>query len=144
MDRDSQYIIVDSKVLPEVFSKVLEAKSLLAKGIAKNSTEACKMAGISRGAYYKYKDSLFTYSERMNNEIVTFHLTLADEPGVLSSVLSRLYETGANVLTVNQNIPNDKVADVTVSVRMQQQVETMEQVIQLIKSTDGVLDFKQI
>lgn len=144
MDRNSQYIIVDSKVLPEVFPKVLEAKSLLAKGIAKNSTEACKMAGISRGAYYKYKDSLFTYNERMNNEIITFHLTLADEPGVLSSVLLRFYEIGANVLTVNQNIPNDKVADVTVSVRMEQDSEDMEQIIRLMKSTDGVLDFKQM
>ncbi len=37
------------------------------------------------------------------------------EPGILSSVLDQISESGANILTINQNIPVDGVAPVTVS-----------------------------
>lgn len=37
---------------------------------------------------------------------------------MLSRVLQKLYELGANILTVNQNIPVDSVAVVTISVRI--------------------------
>ena len=42
---------------------------------------------------------------------------LKDEPGVLSSILAALYELGANILTVNQNIPIDSVASVSISIK---------------------------
>jgi ribosomal 50S subunit-recycling heat shock protein len=37
---NNKYLLVESSALPEVFNKVCEAKSLLAKGIAKNASEA--------------------------------------------------------------------------------------------------------
>ena len=50
----SKLLLVDACVLPEVFEKVVEAKRLLAVGIAKNLSDAAKTAGISRSAFYKY------------------------------------------------------------------------------------------
>lgn len=143
MERSDRYIVVDADVLPEVFLKVLEAKSLIAKGAAKTSSEACKMVGISRGAYYKYKDKLFSYSERMNSGSVTFHFVLEDEPGILSAVLTRFYELGANILTVNQNIPNDAVAVVSVSVRIPNDAESdQSNILDLLRQVKGVVDVK--
>ena len=49
-------MLIDSKVLPEVFSKVLHAKKLLADGECKDISEAVKKAEISRSAFYKYRD----------------------------------------------------------------------------------------
>ena len=46
-------------VLPEVFTKVVEAKRYMAQGKAKSYSDAAKMAGISRSAFYKYKDFVF-------------------------------------------------------------------------------------
>ena len=65
------------------------------------------MAGISRSAFYKYKDAIYLYDERMSENITTLYLTLEDRPGVLSLLLSELYRAGANIITVNQNIPVD-------------------------------------
>ena len=50
-------LLVDAGVLPEVFGKVLEAKEHLQSGRAATAAEAARMAGISRSAFYKYKDS---------------------------------------------------------------------------------------
>ena len=51
MSEIPQYVLVDINVLPEVFEKVLHAKLLLAKGIAKSSADACRLADVSRGAF---------------------------------------------------------------------------------------------
>ena len=56
MKEHSKYLLVDSQILPEVYLKVILAKKLLAQGKAKSASDAAKAAGISRSAFYKYKD----------------------------------------------------------------------------------------
>ena len=58
------YFLVDLSILPSVYSGVIAAKNLLASGEAVSVSQAVKMAGISRSAYYKYKDKIFEYSEQ--------------------------------------------------------------------------------
>ena len=115
MSEDGMKIIVDAELLPEVLLKVIEAKRMLSQGKAKNSSEAARLAGISRSAFYKNKDGVSVYGDDRRNKIVTYYLTLMDNPGVLSTVLSLLSKHGANVLTINQNIPLDGAAQVTIS-----------------------------
>ena len=55
---ERRFLLVDAEVLPEVFVKVLQAKELLASGAVSNISAAAKQAGISRSAFYKYKDTL--------------------------------------------------------------------------------------
>ncbi|MBQ4094853.1 MAG: ACT domain-containing protein [Oscillospiraceae bacterium] len=137
-------VVVSSDVLPEIISKVLEAKRMKARGDAKNSSEACRAVGISRSAYYKYKDSVFTYEERLTNKIVSLYLVLCDVKGVLSQVLSKLYEHNVNILTVNQNIPVDDVATVTVSFRFEDEATSASQLRQEISQLSGVVSVKII
>lgn len=142
--KNTKLVVVNSEVLPEIILKVLQAKKLRAGGDAKSSTEACKAVGISRSAYYKYKDSVFAYEEKLNQKIVSFYLVLRDEKGVLSSVLTRLYELNTNVLTVNQNIPIDDVATVTISFRFETDQLDAAMVREEIHRLSGVVDVKII
>ena len=115
----NKLVIVSSEVLPDIVLKVLAAKRMRARGEVSTSSEACRKVGISRSAYYKYKDSVFNYEEQLTNNIVSVYCILRDEKGVLSSIISRLYELNTNILTINQNIPIDSVATVTFSVRFE-------------------------
>lgn len=144
MDEPLKYLLVEAKVLPEVFTKVMQAKMLLSRGKAKNASQAAQMAGISRSAFYKYKDSIFLYDERMNENIVSFYLTLEDRPGVLSSLLSEFYKLGANVITVNQNIPVDGVAIASVSVRTADATRSRSQILDMLEKLDGVVEAKSV
>ena len=112
-----QYLLVDSKVLPDAFLKVVRAKQLLAQGRVKSLSEATKAVGLSRSAFYKYKDSVFTYQNTNARQIATLIAELVDEPGVLSELLAVLSQSGANILTINQNIPVDSVAPISISMR---------------------------
>ncbi len=143
VDKD-QLIIVNSDVVPAVVLKVIEAKRLLSKNKAKNSTEACKMVDISRSAYYKYKDKVFIYEDKSKKSTTTLYLKLSDEPGILSTVLQILYEHGANILTVNQNISIESVADVTITLKLGESSSDYTKVRNALTSVEGVVDYKRL
>lgn len=132
------WVLVDSSVLPEVFGRVLEAQEHLREGRAATAAEAARMAGISRSAYYKYKDAVQSFHASQPEQLLTVHLLLRDKPGVLSAVLSAFAEHGANILTVNQNIPTDGRASVSVSARTERLSVPPETFLQMLRELSGV------
>lgn len=137
-----RFLLVETSVLPEVFLRVVQAKRLLAQGKVKSSSEAAKLAGISRSAFYKYKDSVQQYNSKLSDDIVTLYATLTDEPGVLASLIAQLYTAGANILTVNQNIPVDSVAHVSISAKVGGMGCTEEDLLRQLRQLPGVVDAK--
>ena len=131
----SRLLLVDSSVLPEVFLRVVEAKRLLAIGQVRSLSEAAKAAGISRSALYK--DCVFVHNEALDDKVITLSARLEDRPGVLSGLLNSLSEQQGNILTVNQNIPVDGVAAVSVSARLPLPMD-IEQLRQNLLSLSGV------
>lgn len=134
----SRLLLVDASVLPEVYERVLEAKLLLSSGTADSAAQAARMAGISRSAFYKYKDAVFPYDAAQSGSLLTVHLLLLDRPGVLSAVLTAFADAGANILTVNQNIPADGVATVSVSARIDRLHESADEFVGSLGALDGV------
>lgn len=141
---ENKRLIIASDVLPDVFLKVIEAKQLLSKNAAKNSSDACRMVGISRSAFYKYKDKVDVFDEKNSGLISTLYLKLTDEPGVLSKVLKLLYELGVNILTVNQNIPVDAVAIITIGIRINRDELDPEDIVKSLSRLYGVVSVKKI
>lgn len=107
--------IVEASMLPEVFLRVSEAKELLASGAVRTVAEAAARAGISRSAFYKYKDAITPFRDMKRDQIVTMSLITQDRPGALSSVLAVFAKAEANILTINQSIPTNGVGMVTIS-----------------------------
>ncbi|MEG2086748.1 MAG: ACT domain-containing protein [Angelakisella sp.] len=134
-------LLVDVSVLPDVFERVVEAKRLLAVGKVKNLSEAAKEAGLSRSALYKYKDYVFMHNENIDERVVTMNSNLVDRPGVLSGLINELSLLGANILTVNQNIPVDGVAPVSISARLAVTAD-VEQMMARLASLDGVVEVR--
>jgi len=139
VDKLTKYLLVDAKVLPEAFTKVVHAKRLLAQGKAKNLSEATRLADISRSAFYKYKDHVFDYQHHNTRQIATLSCELADEAGVLSGLLATLSESGGNVLTINQNIPVDGVAHVSIALRCDHMDRQIEDVLRQLSALEGVV-----
>ncbi len=140
---EKKYFLIEEDAVPEVFHKVMEAKRYLATGKAKNSSYAAKMAQLSRSAFYKYKDKIMEYRLADNN-VITLFFSLEDLPGVLSSVINKLYECGANILTVNQNIPSDGVASVTISLRTSEITMAEPQLLEHLRQCAGVVRINKL
>ena len=107
--------LVEAAVLPEVFLKACEAKELLQTGASATVAEAAARAGISRSAFYKYKDAIRPFRDIRRDQPITMSILTRDRPGALSSVLSVFAEMRANILTINQSIPTNGVGVVTLA-----------------------------
>lgn len=142
MTNSTRFLLVDASVVPDVFLRVVEAKQLLARGKAKSFSEAAEMVGISRSTFYKYKDTVFTYDGAMTKQIATISAELEDRAGVLSALLAALSEKGANILTINQNIPVDGVAPVSISMRVDHLQVSSDTLIQSLSTLDGIVNIR--
>ena len=143
MQSDSDYYIVDKKVMPEVFLKVLRAKQLMRSDESMTVMDAVAAAGISRSAFYKYKDHVSCLNESRRGRIMTVAFDLEDRSGLLSNVLNIIARHGVNILTINQTIPVNGIANVTISIDTGASFDITE-LIEKLKTTEGVMALKVI
>ena len=122
-------------------STVEECRALGVQAISvqANVAEAAECAGISRSAFYKYRDAITPFTDLGRTRIVTFHILLRDEKGALSSLLSLLAQTGANVLTINQSIPTNGAAIVTISIQTGGMDRTVDELLQGLKAEQNII-----
>ncbi len=139
MGKSPQYFIVDAAALPEIFLKVAQAKRLLDTGEARTVNEAAQTVGISRSAFYKYKDALRPFNDMLNGRIVTFQILLKHEPGALSAVLNIFAGCGANILTINQGIPVGGCAAASVGAETSGLKMTTEELLELLAAEKNVV-----
>lgn len=135
----SKYLLVDTKVLPDIFEKVMQVKDLINVKKAHDISEAVKIVGISRSTYYKYKDYVFSVSESMRGNKVAIYLLLDHKAGTLSSILDKMAENHANILTINQDIPINNTANVSITFDTYNLKITLEQLLEDIKNTENVI-----
>ena len=139
MKNTPKYFIVEAAALPEVFLKVAEAKRLIATGQASTVNEATKITGISRSAFYKYRDSVQPFQKMNVSRVITFQFVLHDEPGVLSAILSTYAAQGANILTINSITPSNGCALVTISAETTEMTVSLDELLRMLTATSGVI-----
>lgn len=144
MREDKNFFIVDKSVLPEIFIKVMEVKNLLESGKEKTVQEAVAKVGISRSAFYKYREAVHPLYENSRGKTVTIAMNLDDTTGLLSSVLNSIAKVGANILTINQTIPINGIANVTITIETNDMDGDIGSLIRDVENLRGVQTFKII
>ena len=112
---------------------------MLQSGEVRTAGDAARTVGISRSAFYKYKDAVRPFNDMLHGRIVTFQFLLKDEPGVLSAVLNIFAQTGGNILTINQSIPSNGCAAVTVGAETSGLRIALEELLNQALEIEGVL-----
>lgn len=130
---NQKYYIVSTEALPEVFIKVAEARRMLQVG------EAARMVGISRSAFYKYRDMVLPFENMMNGRVITLQLLLHDNPGQLSLILNLFAQRQANILTINSIVPTNGCAVVTISAETIELNVALEEFLRELRETRGVI-----
>jgi ACT domain. len=136
--RDDEYYIVKKRALPEVLLKVVEAKRLLDSERVMTVQEATDAVQISRSSFYKYRDDIFPFYDHVRGKTITFMIQMDDTPGLLSKVLNNVAKAQANILTIHQSIPVNKIAMLTLSVEILPQTEDISQMLKAIEELEGI------
>ncbi|WP_227766177.1 ACT domain-containing protein [Zhaonella formicivorans] len=139
MQRGSErFFLVSADILPEAIKKTAEVKEILTKKEAATINEAVEKVGISRSAYYKYKDGVFPIHAAGASKITTISLILEHRSGILSQVINTIAQFQGNILTINQSIPLQGVANVTISLETGNMLQSIEELLQGLKQINGV------
>ncbi|MGI6574447.1 MAG: ACT domain-containing protein [bacterium] len=136
-NKDALFLLKE-EALPTTFKKTIQVKEYLKKGVCKTVNEAVKKAGISRAAYYKYRDYVFPFTELSREKIITFYLLLEHQPGVLSQILSLIANARGNILTINQGLPLQGVANVSITMETKEMSVEAERLLIDLGKCEGV------
>ncbi|AQU79072.1 ACT domain-containing protein [Planococcus kocurii] len=111
---EQRYYLVREDVLTEAMQKTLEVKKML-QNDRMSIMDAVNKTGLSRSAFYKYRDAVFPFHSIVKERILTVFLQLEDRSGTLATLLQAVAENGCNILTIHQTIPIQGRANVTLS-----------------------------
>lgn len=136
--------IIDKKAVPESLIKAHEVNMLIENDKTLSVLDAVKKVGISRSAYYKYKDMITPYTPLKMNKVVTLFMELYDVAGNLSSVLNIIAKQGANVLTINQNIPVNGKANISISIDTGGMKKDIRYLEKKLRSIENVSKFSAV
>lgn len=139
MKDSKKFFIVREDMLPASILKTARVKEMLTAGEADNVQDAVDELGMARSTYYKYKDGVFPFFNADSMNILNLSLLLQNRSGVLSAVLNSVASLRGNILTINQNLPLHDVAQVTLSVNVEEMDMTVNDFINELRHISGVI-----
>ena len=116
--RTGRSYIIREDILPDAIRKTAQVKEMLTRGEALTVNEAVEKAGISRSAFYKYRDGVLPYTREDRERITAMTLILEHRTGVLSNVLNAVASMKGNIVSINQSMPVQGVAVATMNVNV--------------------------
>lgn len=135
---DKKFYLVREDVLPEAMQKTLQAKEMIERGKALSVWDAVNRVGLSRSAFYKYRDTVYPFHSVVKEKIITLFFHLEDRSGTLSELLSTVASSGCNVLTIHQSIPIQGRANVTLSLNTGEMHMDMNEFLNRLKRLEFV------
>ncbi|WJY28192.1 MULTISPECIES: ACT domain-containing protein [Sporosarcina] len=135
---EDQFYLVREDVLTESMQKMLEAKRLLAAGDVSTIQQATAQVGLSRSAYYKYKDAVYPFEEIARERVLTVFIQLEDLKGSLAVLLETISSVHCNVLTIHQTIPVQGRANITLSLNVTEMTVSVETFIHKLNAPSFV------
>lgn len=140
MKKDSGYkfYLVREDILPEAIKKTIRVKEILKHHQTKTINEAVQLMDLSRSAYYKYKDYVFPFYDVTQGKIVTLSMMIFDKPGELSQVLNTIAANNGSILTINQGIPLQGMADISISIETKGITIPVDDLIKKLEKLSGV------
>jgi chorismate mutase len=136
--QEQRFYLVREDILPESIVKTLQAKELLAQGTVSTVNEAAEAVGLSRSAFYKYKDGIFPLTRLERERIITISMDLLHRSGILSKVLALIAAYEGNVLTIHQTIPLQGSANVVITLDASGTGERMAEFMRDLQALEGV------
>ena len=131
--------MVQEDILPEAIKKTIKVKEILKMGEVKTINEAVEKMDLSRSAYYKYKDYVFPFFEIAQGKIVSITISMMNDPGMLSAILNSVADHNGSILTINQDIPLQGIANCTISFETKNLIGSLEGLLDSIRTIQGVI-----
>ena len=126
--KKDKFYLVQEDILPEAIKKTIKVKEILKLGEVKTINEAVEKM-----------DYVFPFFEIAQGKIVSIYVSMSNESGMLSSVLKAIAERNGSILTINQDIPLQGIANSSISFETKDLQGSLEDLLLDIRSMKGII-----
>jgi chorismate mutase len=137
-NKNQQFYLVDIQILSEAIKKTIRTKELLKRGEAETINDAVKKTGISRSAYYKYKDHVAPAIDMSDEDIITLVIVMGDDISLFTKILRKISKGRNKVLSVNRSLTAKKTSVMTVSFETAEMKSAISKLVTSIGNIKGV------
>lgn len=134
-----KFYLIREDVLPESVIKTLKIKDALKNNSELSIYDAVKQYGLSRSAFYKYRETIFPVDEKLlDHREFTLILYVNDIVGMLAQVLNTISQLELSVLTIHQSVPMEDKATITLSLNAFSSELMIDDVIKALREIEHV------
>ncbi|ATH62472.1 chorismate mutase [Staphylococcus pasteuri] len=134
-----KFYLIREDVLPESVIKTLKIKDALKNNSELSIYDAVKQYGLSRSAFYKYRETIFPVDEKLlDHREFTLILYVNDIVGMLAQVLNTISQLELSVLTIHQSVPMEDKATITLSLNASSSKLMIDDVIKALREIEHV------
>ncbi|BCJ85949.1 ACT domain-containing protein [Effusibacillus dendaii] len=138
MKPSRRFYLVAEEIMPDAMVKTVEVKNMLSRGDFETVHDAVNSVGLSRSAFYKYRDLVFLYEDERRERLITLSMILEHRSGILSNVLNTVAQYGGNVITITQGIPLSQAAHLTTTLDISQLNISTDELTKNLQDLQGV------
>lgn len=134
-----KFYLIREDVLPESVIKTLKIKDALKNNSDLSIYDAVKQYGLSRSAFYKYRETIFPVDEKLlDHREFTLILYVNDIVGMLAQVLNTISQLELSVLTIHQSVPMEDKATITLSLNASSSELMIDDIIKALREIEHV------
>lgn len=130
-----EFYLVDFQILSEAIKKTIRTKQLLKEGTVLTINEAVKRTGISRSAYYKYKDHV---APAVDEKVYSLVITVAEDIAISSRIIRKIAKGKNQIITIHRSLPVNKFTMLNVVFESLELKSSVIKLIDVIKNMKGV------
>ncbi|MDO4814747.1 MAG: ACT domain-containing protein [Gemella sp.] len=132
------YYVISEDVLPEAVQKTIKVKKDLEENPGLSIQEAVKKQGLSRSAFYKYRDTIFLIEDFKKQSVLSLSINVEDVVGILGKILAVINEEGCSVITIHQTVPINDRATIICSLNMNLEISDVDKLKSRIENLNHV------
>ena len=136
--KKEKFYLVEKNALPEVFDKVIQVKDGIRKRKYPSINQAVKEIGISRSAYYKYRNSVFTYKGTDLEAVDLFNLIIEIDMISPQKVFYVFEKYSTVMLSIQQSPVAKGISSLQIICRKVPLPDT-QKILSYLKKTHGIL-----
>ena len=130
--------MVDFSILPTAVKATIRAKQMIEDGRANSIYDAVRKVGISRSAFYKYKDHVSDALDENARDIMTVVVTMQNDVTVMTRFLRKLAKEEAEPVTMEKSAPIAGVVALTLGFYLSDLPYDSDDFIKMIRGVKGV------
>ncbi len=140
MKKKKESYMVDFSILPTAVKATIRAKQMLEDGRANSIYDAVRKVGISRSAFYKYKDHVSDALDENARDVLTMTVMLQNDVTVLTRLLRKFSKEETEPITMVRTAPMGGLVALMLSFYLADLPYDSEDFIKMVRGVKGVED----